>query len=80
MNLKVITDDPDPQVVEKLEGLLKRAKSGDLSSFVLLGDSKEMGVLDSIGGNVSVVRVIGQLEAVKFLLLRGWASDGEESE
>lgn len=66
---------PDEEVVEVLEEILERAKKGEIVGFAM--------VCDIQGGTTAIFRegmlnspmAVGQLELMKWRLLRTWSGD-----
>lgn len=59
----------DPQVVECLEGLLERAKKGEIISFVFAGAVIGGGTVEARGGYPHPTQLIGAIECLKFWIM-----------
>lgn len=78
-SIQKVKDKPQDGVVVALEKMLERAKRGEVYSIVILGESREGGIIRSHSIDVrQVLRLVGALEMFKIWLLDQFCESVDE--
>lgn len=72
VQLRQAEADPDARVVDALEGLLERARSGELRGFVLVGSLTGDETAVVFVGEIDCPKTVAYAGAVKHRAMREW--------
>lgn len=70
----------DPELIATLEGLVERARKGEVLSIALCGEMTGREIFTALAGNIDVPRTIGTLEILKLRLALAAESAGDEDD
>ncbi len=70
---------PDENVIDRLEFILERARRGEIHGFVFVGDVQGGASCLYNAGTYHRGNMVGQLELLKFKIIDEWISDKDDT-